>query len=74
MYAPKTANIDTEIWPLTEGVHSLEQHEVVQFLTADSTFNHEVSGKYYKYISVYTPLYTMYGTIVANKAPNSIYS
>ena len=43
MYAPKTANIDPAIWPLTEGAHSLEPHEVVHFLTADSRFNLEMA-------------------------------
>ena len=45
MYAPKIVNIDPAIWPLTEGVHSLERHEVVQFLSADSRINHEAGGR-----------------------------
>ena len=74
MYAPKSAKIDTAIWPLTEGAYSLERHEAVQFVTADSRFNHDVGGKFYAYMSSCISLYTMYITIDANKAPNSIYS
>ena len=68
MYAPKTVNIDTAIWPLAEGVHSLERHEIVRLITADSRFKHEVRGKSYTFISGCIPLCTMYSTIAVNKA------